>query len=68
MDIIKPLAKLEDWFVGDNDQLIGIVFGHPKISDGTEIRTTRVVTWDKDNKRAITKNTEYVLGTPRKEQ
>jgi hypothetical protein len=62
---MKFNARLENWFVGCGDLLFGNVYGHPKWPDGTEVVTSRVVQWDKENNRAVTRNTQYVLGSPR---
>lgn len=62
----KQKARIEDWFVGHDDLLIGTVYGHPKLRDGSEVVTSRVVKWDSETKTAVTLNTEYTLGEPRK--
>jgi len=64
----KPVARLEDWFVGPNDLLFGKVYGHPSIKDGEVIVTSRVVSWDKEKKQATTRNTNYILGKPMDDQ
>lgn len=60
-----PKARLENWYV-DHDQLCGQVYGHPKLRDGADVVTTRVVKWLEKDKVAVTRNTEYTLGSPRK--
>ena len=65
MDNDKPQARLEQWYVGRDDLLHGIVYDHPDFSDGSEIVTSRVVEWDPNKKHAITKHTNYILGEPR---
>lgn len=57
-------ARLEHWYVNSNDELCGDVYGHPKFPDGAGVKTTRVVYWDNEKNQAVTKNTEYSLGTP----
>lgn len=57
-------ARLEQWFVGEGDFLYGLSYSHPKHEDGTPIRTSRVVIWDRKIGKAVTKNTEYELGEP----
>ncbi len=63
---IAPKAKgrLENWYVGPADQLIGEVYGDPRFEDGFKIVTTRVVQWDGEKAWAQTKNTKYELGKP----
>lgn len=60
------LARIENWYIGHDDRLYGEAYGHPdpKIPDGSPVITTRVVTYDRLNNRAVTQNTEYVLGNP----
>ena len=62
----KPMARIEDWFIGPHDLLYGKVYGHHRFPDGTEITTSRVVRFDREKNQAITLNTEYILGEPRK--
>ena len=67
-------AKLENWSViGGNKidpytppefithHLVGNVFGHPKFSDNTFIKTSRIRKAEGEN-IIITNNTEYTLG------
>lgn len=65
---MKPKARLEQWFVGSNDNLHGKVYGHPdpEIKDGDEVTTSRVVRFDPETKKAWaeTQNTLYELGEP----
>ncbi len=56
--------RLENWFVGHNDQIFGEVYDDPRFEDGTAIITTRVVTLDLESGVARTKNSNYILGTP----
>lgn len=60
----KQKARLENWYVGPNDLLYGVVYGHPKISDGTPVSTSRVVSFNPETKKAETLNTHYELGNP----
>lgn len=60
----KQKARLENWYVGEDDLLYGIVFGHPKIADGTQVSTSRVVSFNPESKKAETLNTHYELGQP----
>lgn len=61
---MKKSARLENWYVGDYDLIYGEVYGHPNFTDGTFIRTSRVVSLDKINNKAETLNTMYELGKP----
>jgi hypothetical protein len=56
--------RIEKWFVGPYDLIYGYVYGHPNISDGSEIKTSRIVTWDTATNKIKTKNTNYTLGEP----
>lgn len=60
----KPKARLENWYVGYDDCLYGNVYGHERLPDGEMVRTSRVVTFDAETKKAETKNTHYQLGEP----
>jgi hypothetical protein len=72
----KQKAKLEKWSVigiGTDPYkapeqaaivLSGVVEGHPKISDGTEICTSPLTMISYRNKVALTTNTAYELGEP----
>jgi hypothetical protein len=74
MGTAKPCVKLEDWAVVPTQHivsyrelrpgnlLVGKVFGHPKIQEGMFILTSRIISCDKNNKFAETKNTAYRLG------
>ncbi len=68
METEKQSARLEYWYVGEDDLLYGVVYGHPKLEDGHRIRTSRVVSLDKESGKATTLNTNYKLGKPRKPQ
>lgn len=73
------MARLENWAIHThqdtngkfNQYLTGNVFGHPKanyfrkdLTDGHEIRTSKIVSLDLDKKVAITQSgTVYELGT-----
>lgn len=59
-------ARIEQWYIDQNDSLVGAVYGHPRFEDGTYVRTSRVVKLDKATGEAVTRNTEYVLGAPLK--
>lgn len=61
----QQVVRLEDWTVVKSESinsnvLMGRVFGHPRISDGSAIVTTRIshIT----ERRAETENTVYILG------
>jgi hypothetical protein len=60
----KKQARIENWFIGPNDQLFGTVYDHSEIRDGEMVQTSRVVSYDKANNVAYTKNNEYILGKP----
>jgi hypothetical protein len=60
-------TTLERWFqIGE--VLVGTCFNHPKLKDGSEVRTTRVVSQPSAilHKGDVvwTKNTRYTLGEP----
>lgn len=60
----KQKATLENWSIdGVQDIAYGNVFGHPKIPDGTYIRTSLIVDIDRDGENIIveTLNTFYTL-------
>lgn len=61
-ELPKQNARLENWYVGEDDLLHGTVYGHPKLPDGTFIYTSRVVSLDKITGKAVTRNTNYELG------
>lgn len=58
------MPKLEQWFITENDLLIGRIYGHPVIPDGAIVRTGRVVRFDAEHNRVYTARTDYELGTP----
>ncbi len=62
----KQKAKLENWFVqksSTHECLIGQVTGHPKLEDGSSVRTSKLVNPVKDgDTQAETLNTIYELG------
>lgn len=64
MALKKQKARLENWFIGEDDLLYGTVYGHPLIKDGTEVSTSRVVSLNKETGEAETLNTHYILGKP----
>lgn len=65
MEKKKQKARLENWYVGEDDLLHGEVYGHPLFGEGDSVRTSRLVKFDPESKKAITLNTEYELGAPR---
>lgn len=57
-------AKIDNWYIVDLGEyaiLAGTVFDHPDFDNGTEIRSSLIIEYDKDNKRVVTKNTTYSL-------
>jgi hypothetical protein len=70
----KPCARLENWAAVESANvagyqalqagglLVGKVFSHPRIGDGTFIFTSAIVRVDEKTKVAETKNTSYRLG------
>lgn len=60
-------ARIEDCYfqdtTGPSQCLIGVVFGHPKINDGTYVQTSSIVS--RTDTTVTTKNTIYTLGTPK---
>lgn len=44
--------------------LQGVVSGHPRIPDGSEITTSSLKEIDVKDKKAVTRNTIYTLGEP----
>jgi hypothetical protein len=75
----KPCAKLENWAVvpsgdiatykklGAGNLLVGRVFGHPTIAEGSFIFSSPIVSIDADASIAETRNTAYVLGNASRE-
>jgi hypothetical protein len=53
---------------GNTRQLVGHVYGHPKIKDGELIRTSPLVGIDVKRKTATTLNTQYTLGVQYKKK
>jgi hypothetical protein len=74
MRMQKRAVKIDDWAVVPNPNtgiyrelcpgnlLVGRVFGHPRMSEGTFIFTSPVVSIDSDNRIVETRNTAYILG------
>lgn len=58
----KQKARIENWSKFASDYLVGDVYGHPKLTDGSHIRTSRIEKMDE--KECVTKNTVYTLGKP----
>jgi len=70
----KPCAKLENWAVVESANiasyhalragslLVGKVFSHPRIGEGTFIFTSPIIRFDEKTKVAETRNTSYRLG------
>jgi hypothetical protein len=70
----KPCARLENWAVVESANiasyhalragslLVGKVFSHPRIGEGTFIFTSPIVRFDKKTNVAETRNTSYRLG------
>ena len=56
----KQRAKLDKWTY-DGVRLHGLVYDHPKLSDGEYVHTTRVTWIDQRSKIAETRNTIYIL-------
>jgi hypothetical protein len=75
----KPSARLENWAVVESANiasyqtlragslLVGKVFSHPTIGEGTFIFTSPIVRLDEKRKVAETKNTSYRLGQASRE-
>jgi hypothetical protein len=73
-DAIRPherkagiAPRLEEWTIvgsGDEHYLTGIVSGHPKLTDGDAIKTSRLLWISPDEKQARTRNRVYHLGSP----
>lgn len=57
-------TRLEGWYVGEDDCLYGVIYGHPKLPDGYPVRTSRMVSFDPSTGKAKTRNTNYTLGKP----
>jgi hypothetical protein len=54
--------RLENW-MRYGGRLYGVVFGHPKIADGTHLMTTPVIAWSDQNRIACTRTgVTYDLG------
>lgn len=58
------LPKLDQWFITDNDLIIGRIYNHPEFPDGSIIRTSRVAKLDIKNGKAYTAQENYELGEP----
>ncbi len=70
----KPCARLENWAVVESANiasyqalqagslLVGKVFSHPRIGEGTFIFTSSIVRFDEKTNVAETRNTSYRLG------
>ena len=70
----KPCARLENWAVVESANiasyqplqagslLVGKVFSHPRIGEGTFIFTSPIVRFDEKTNVAETRNTSYRLG------
>ena len=70
----KPSARLENWAVVESANiasyqtlragrlLVGKVFSHPTIGEGTFIFTSLIVRMDEKTKVVETRNTSYRLG------
>jgi hypothetical protein len=75
----KPCARLENWAVVESANLasyhalragsllVGKVFNHPRIGEGTFIFTSPIVQLDKQTNVAETRNTSYRLGKASRE-
>jgi hypothetical protein len=75
----KPCARLENWAVVENANLasyqtlragsllVGKVFSHPRIGEGTFIFTSPIVWFDQKTNIAETRNTSYRLGQASRE-
>lgn len=70
----KPSARLENWAVvasadiaiyqtlREGNLLVGKVFNHPRIGEGTFIFTSPIMSFDTKTHVAETRNTSYCLG------
>ena len=70
----KPCARLENWAVVESvnvagyqalragNLLVGKVYNHPRIGEGTFIFTSPIVRLDTKSKIVETRNTSYCLG------
>jgi hypothetical protein len=75
----KPYARLENWAVVESaniagyrplragNLLVGKVFGHPRIGEGTFIFSSPIERLDIKNNVAETRNTSYRLGLASRE-
>jgi hypothetical protein len=75
----KPYARLENWAVVESaniagyqalragNLLVGKVFNHPRIGEGTFIFTSPIVRLDAKSNVAETRNTSYRLGQASRE-
>lgn len=67
----KPKVRIENWsetvFRGENC-LHGEVFDHPRIRPGTPVFISLLLSIDKKQNVAETRNSIYILGTPKVEQ
>lgn len=71
----KQTARLEKWGLRLDEavdpykapetvpvRLVGYVYGHPRVPDGTLVSSSTVIELDVKNSLAETKNTTYTLG------
>jgi hypothetical protein len=75
----KPSARLENWAVVPSGNiatykelragnlLVGKVFGHPRIAEGSFIFSSPILSLDTSANVAETRNTAYVLGEASRE-
>lgn len=69
-------VRIENWAVvevGDmytppellKRRLVGTVYGHPRLEDGSEITTSSLREFDLITRLGVTRNTTYSLGKPK---
>lgn len=69
----RQTARLENWIKygpPESSWFCGNVYDHPNpdLPDGMWVYTSRILSISDDNKSAKTKNTDYALGEPIKNQ
>jgi hypothetical protein len=62
--LIENWMVMKSWWGGPNTILCGEVHGHPNFGDGKFVYTSAVTELDTSSKKAVTLNTDYVLGDP----
>ncbi len=62
--LIENWMVMKSWWGGPNTIICGEVHGHPYFENGKFVYTSAVTELDTGDKKALTLNTDYVLGEP----